>query len=371
MMAIKTRTKVAIVGTGAIGGYVGAQMARAGEDVTLIDMWPANVEALRKEGMHLTGQTPAETLTVPVRALHISDVQSLAKEGAIDVAFVSTKSYDTEWATRLIKPYLAPNGFVVSMQNCINEETIASVVGWGKTLGVAISLLAAEMIGPGRVQRNSPLGGEDYVCFRVGETHGRVTARAEEVARLMRSADSVKVTTNLWGERWSKLCVNAMRNGLSAATGLGGNQREANEGTRWLGIRLGSEAIRVGQALGFELEKIAKIEPETLARAGEGDRAAIDHATKVLLEESAHRSDDQRPSMAQDMAKGRRTETDYINGYIAVKGQEIGVPAPTHAKLNDIVKRVERGELKPGVDTVRDLIVEVRGRMGGVAVPAG
>ena len=172
-----------------------------------------------------------------------------------------------------------------------------------------------------------------------------MTERATEVAELLRAADSSKVTTNLWGERWSKLVVNSMRNGLSAATGLSGNQRDLTEGPRWLSIRLGSEAIRVGQALGFRLEKMLGMDPEMLARAGEGNQDALAEIVDTLVTNAKTRSDEQRPSMAQDMAKGRRTETDFINGYVAERGEYIGVPALTHAKMNEAVKRdLERGE---------------------------
>ena len=281
-----------------------------------------------------------------MNALHVTDVQRFSKERPIDIAFICVKSYDTEWATQLIKPYLAPDGFVVSLQNCINEERIAGVVGWGKTVGCIASLVAAELYQPGHIKRTVPIGGDKHIVYRVGEVHGRVTKRAEEVAELLRSADSAKVTTNLWGERWSKLVVNSMRNGLSAATGLSGNQRDLAEGPRWLSIRLGSEAVRVGQALGFTLERMLGMEPETLARAGEGSRDALAEIVETLVTGAKKRSDEQRPSMAQDMFKGRRTETDFINGYVAARGEEIGVPAPTHARMNEAVKQVERGERK-------------------------
>ncbi|MGE0558081.1 MAG: ketopantoate reductase family protein [Burkholderiales bacterium] len=188
--------------------------------------------------------------------------------------------------------------------------------------------------------------------FRVGEPHGRVTPRAEEVAALLRPADSAKVTTNLWGERWSKLVINSMRNGLSAATGLSGNQRDAAEGPRWVSIRLGSQAVRVGQALGYSLERMLGMEAEMLALAGEGNKDALQGITDILAEGAKKRSDEQRPSMAQDMFKGRRTETDFINGYVAERGAFIGVPAPLHTKMNDLVHRVERGEVKASADLI-------------------
>src|SRR3954470_23568615 len=288
--------RIVVVGAGAIGGYTGALMARGGEDVTLIDPWPEHVEYIRAHGMQLSGLTPAETYSIKVNARHIGDVQQFAREKPIDIAFISVKSYDTEWATHLIKPYLAPGGFVVSLQNCINEERIAAIVGWGKVMGTIVSLLASECYAPGHVKRTMPMGGDHYVTYRVGEVHGRVTPRAEEVARILKHADSSKVTTNLWGERWSKLVVNSMRNGLSAATGLSGNARDSAEATRWLSIRLGSEAVRVGQALGFQLERMLGMEPETLARAGEGNRDALVEITDILLAQAKKRSEEQRPS---------------------------------------------------------------------------
>ena len=339
--------RIAFVGAGALGGYVGGHMTRAGHDVILIDPWPEHVERMRSQGLELTGTTAAERHAVRVNAIHVTDVQGLVKQKPIDIAFVAVKSYDTEWATLMIRPYLAPDGFVVSLQNCINEERIAQHVGWGRTVGCIASLIAVELYEPGRIKRTVPMGGDRHTVFRVGEPHGRVTRRIEEVAELLRAVDSARVTTNLWGERWSKLVVNSMRNGLSAATGLFGNQRDAMEGPRWVSIRLGSEAVRVGQALGFQLERMLGMDPEVLARAGEGHQDALTEIVNVLIEGAKKRADDQRPSMAQDIAKGRRTETDYINGYVAARGAEIGVPAPTHARMNEAVKRVERGEARP------------------------
>ncbi|MDB5901721.1 MAG: 2-dehydropantoate 2-reductase, partial [Betaproteobacteria bacterium] len=94
---------------------------------------------------------------------------------------------------------------------------------------------------------------------------------------------------------------------------------------------------------------------EILARAGEGSSDALAQISEVLVGNAKQRSDEQRPSMAQDMRKGRRTETDFINGYIAERGAGIGVPAPTHAKMNAIVKRVERGEMRAGIEAIRGI----------------
>src|SRR5688572_13387194 len=208
MQGVAVGKRIVVVGAGAIGGYAGGHMTRAGHDVTLVDAWPEHVEYMREHGIQISGITEAERYSIPVRAIHVTEVQHFSKERPFDIAFVCVKSYDTEWATHLIKPYLAPEGFVVSLQNCINEERIAGVVGWGKTVGCIASLVAAELTAPGHVNRTVPMGGDKHVVYRVGEVHGRVTERATEVAELLRAADSAKVTTNLWGERWSKLVVN-------------------------------------------------------------------------------------------------------------------------------------------------------------------
>jgi 2-dehydropantoate 2-reductase len=337
--------RIVIVGAGAVGGYCGAHMARAGEDVTFIDPWPAHVEHMRAHGLHISHATGADEFTVPVKALHVTDVQRLSKEAPVDIAFVSMKSYDTAWATMLIRPYLARDGYVVSLQNCINEETVAGIVGWGRTLGCIASRIMVELYEPGGVRRGAGKAGARHTVFRAGEVHGRLTPRAEEVCRLVGHADSAKTTTNLWGERWSKLVANGMYNGLCAATGLTSNGVVNNDATRRFAVRLGSEAVRIGRALGYELEEVLHIEPETLARAGEGDAASLRLVEAKMLEGTERVSAEQRPSMAQDMHKGRRTEIEFMNGFIAEKGADAGIAANANATLTDIVRRVERGDL--------------------------
>src|SRR5262245_54273715 len=212
--------RIVIVGAGAVGGYAGAHMVQAGEDVTFIDPWPAHVEHMRAHGLRVTHAMDVPEFRVDVRALHVTDAQQLAKEPPVDIAFICMKSYDTAWATMMIQQYLAPDGYVVSLQNCTNEATIAGIVGWGRTVGCIASSITVNLPEPGHIHRGAGKGGARHTVFRTGEVHGRITQRAEEVCRLVGHADSAKVTANLWGERWSKLVANVMQNGLSACTGL-------------------------------------------------------------------------------------------------------------------------------------------------------
>lgn len=348
--------KIAIMGTGAVGGYAGAHMAQAGEDVTFIDPWPEHVEAMRSNGLKISHIKDVPEFTTPVRAVHLTEVQSFSKEAPFDIAFVCMKSYDTAWATAMIKQYLAPGGYIVSLQNCINEETIASIAGWGRTLGSIASSITVDLCEPGHVRRASGKGGEAHTVFRVGEVHGRITDRAKEVCRLVSYADSAKVTNNLWGERWSKLVTNAMANGMSACTGLISKEILLDDTLRRFGARLGSEAIRVGQYLGYQLEEIHHIDPEVIAKAGEGDeKAGREYDEHRLAETKKPGGGAHRPSMGQDMVKGRRTEIEHLNGFIVGKAKEIGIATPANEALTDIVKRVEKGEMPPNPKHIKDL----------------
>lgn len=338
--------RIAIVGAGAVGGYVGAHMARAALDVTLIDPWPDHVEKMRSEGLALSGLTTQENFRVDVNAMHLTELQSVSKQQLFDIAFVSTKAYDTVWATAMIAQYLAPGGFVVSLQNGINEERIASVVGWGRTAGCIASRISVELDAPGHVRRLVKLGGTQHTVFRAGESHGRTTPRIAKVVELLSLADSARVTENLWGERWSKLAVNCMRNPIAAATGRGGNENDRDGHTRRLAIGLAGETVEVGMALGYQLEKLYGMTPQDLIAAKDGDGEAMARCEALILDAVATRSEEQRPSMGQDMAKGRRTEIDFINGLVVEKAAELSMPAPRNAAIVDVVKRIERGDLE-------------------------
>jgi len=338
--------RMVVVGAGAVGGYVGGHLHRLGHDITLLDFWPEHVEAIRRDGLRITGTTPEEAVTCRPPALHVTEAQGLRKQPPVDIAIVSVKSYDTEWATMLIRQYLAPGGFVLSLQNCLNEEKIASVVGWGRVVGAIASSISVNLWAPGQIKRTVPMGGAAHTVFRIGEPHGRMTDRVRALAEAFNGVDSAKATANLWGERWSKLVTNGMRNGVSAATGMTGRQIDANEAIRRFCLRLGAEAVRIGQALGYQLERIGGNDPERLALAGEGDAAALAEVeAKLIAGSNRPGGDEARPSMGQDILKGRRTEIEEMNGFICASGEAIGYPAPAQRALMEAVHRVERGEV--------------------------
>lgn len=343
------RVRIAFVGAGAIGGYVGAHFAKAGLDVTLIDQWPQHVSEIKRNGLHFKG-TLGE-YSIPVHALHLHEVQALTTR-PIDIAFICTKLYDTVWAAALIKDYLAADGFVVTMQNSIVENVVADIVGLDRTVGCIVSTLSAELYAPGHVARTRQPGGTAYTIFRAGELHGRATPRLARLVEILNLVDSAKATSNLWGERWSKLCANTMTTGVCGITGLSLKAILQGDSTLRLVIRLGAESIRVGRALGYDLEPIRRAAPATWLAADSGDRVALAAIQEAIRAELPRMTDENVSGTAQDLRKGRRTEIDFMNGFVAAKGREAGIPASTHERITALVKRAERGELDPHPDNI-------------------
>ena len=333
--------RIAFVGAGAIGGFVGAHLYKAGFDVTLVDQWPEHVDSIKRDGLRFTGTSGEYSIKVP--ALHLHEAPSLA-EKPVDIAFICTKLYDTEWAAGLAKQYVAQSGIVVTMQNGLVEELVASIVGAERTLGCIASTLSVDAHQPGHIARTRQPGGGAYTIFRAGELHGRITPRLQNLVAVLGTVDSAKATNNLRGERWSKLVANTMTTGVSGVTGLSLKALHERDDTRTLMIKLGAEAIALGRALGYAIEPVRKLDDEVWIKAAAGDRAArdaIDRATDVELQRL---TDESFSGTAQDIRKGRRTENDFMNGYVARKARDVGLSAPTHEALAELVRRVERGE---------------------------
>jgi 2-dehydropantoate 2-reductase len=345
--------RIAVVGAGAVGGYIAGKLAAAGRDVVAIDSWVDHVERIRSTGLTLI--EPGGSQTIRLEALHLSDVQSLIRK-PVDVALVCTKSYDTAWAAKMIEPYLAPEACVVSIQNSLNEEQIAAVVGWERTLGCIASTISVAAPRAGEVSRARTPGGSTYTVFRVGEAHGRVTPRATRIADLLSHVDSAKVTTNLWGERWAKLVTNSMHHGILGSTGISDHDLMKNTATRRLAIRCAGEAIRVAQALGHPLEPILRMPASLWLAASRNEKSALAELEAGWIKWMERSKEPHYGSIGQDLAKGRRTEIDYVCGYVAAKGESVGVPAPTQAALYAIVKRIERGEIPQAMDNITSLL---------------
>ena len=348
---------VAFIGAGALGAFAGAWMTRAGHRVTLVDPWGAHVETMRSDGLRVSGTHVDHR--IPVTALHVGEVQRLVRT-PVNVAFICAKLYDTRWCAALITPYLAPNGFIVTMQNGFVEEEVAQVVGWRRVLGCIASRVQVELLEPGHVRRSNPPGGTRYTAFRVGEMHGQVTPRASRVAQLLQTVDSAHVISNLWGERWSKLVANSMTSPVCGISGLPFSAMYSHQGATRLIVRLAAEAIGVGRALGFALEPIFGMHPDEYVAAAHGDMSARERVRENLCASQAHGIEGGRSGIAQDLAKGRRTEVDYLNGYVVEQAKLVGASSNTQMAITAMVHAMEHGELLPRVRKHRPAALVIR-----------
>ena len=328
--------RIGIIGAGAIGSIVGGMLTKAGHDVTLIDQWPEHVEAMKRPGLRLSG-TCGDHI-VPVKALHIHEAQGIREP--FDAIFISVKSYDTEWATSMALTHLRqPGGVVVDFQNGINDERVAAVAGRERTLGCVITI-SAGMYEAGHAIRTD----RGTMGFKIGEHDGKDTSRAQELARIMNDVATSKVTTNLWGERWSKLAVNCMVNPISGLSGYDSAEARTDRVPRRIAVFTAAEVIQVGRARGYEVEPIYSIATQRFVDATEGK--GLDEVEADMARDAKSRVGG-RPSMLQDVMKGRRTEINYLNGYVAEQGRQVGVKTPLNDKIVELVNAPGVGLLKP------------------------
>src|SRR5215470_7087168 len=338
--------KILFVGAGAIGSYIGSFLSRAGHDVTLVDPWAENVETIRKKGISVTG--PHDPFEAHPKAFHLGESQRLPRD--FDMAFVAMKVYDTAWAAQVAVRHLKPEGFIVASENCWPDPIVASVAGPSRSLGLIMSKIGVALWKPGQVERGAEKGqGTGHDVFRVGEHDGRVTARAKEVAEMLKVIDGSLATDNLWGERWSKLCANSTGNPVQAMSGLGSFEIASSEVGRAITIHLASESARVGLALGYTIPKINGAPVEQWAGA---DRRETWQALDEMLRPKSAGGRNWKASMAQDVAKGRQTEIDYMNGFVVDKGRETGVPTPVSAAVVETVREIDRGQRKQSPENI-------------------
>lgn len=343
---------IVIVGAGAVGAYVGGNLVRAGVGVTLVDPWVEHVEAMRGPGLRLKGLTDAECFQVAMDAMTPDEYAASSHSRPIDIGVISTKSYDTKWAARFLKPLLAPDGFVISLQNCINEPAIADIVGAENTVGCIASTITVGLYTPGLVQRNVPKRGDSYTVFRCGEYGGAPTERVESFSNMLLAVDSARATTNLMGERWTKLVINTSRNGILAATGMDTATMEQEPGPRRLCIELAAETIRVATALNITLEDVGGFAPAIWVAAADGDPSALQAIEADMQRTAKTRIAGTQLSMGQDIEKGRRTEIDFLNGMVVAQGKTLGIKTPANEAVWQAVRRVESGQVKPAMSVL-------------------
>lgn len=334
--------RIAVLGTGANGAAIGADLVRAGLDVTFIEQWPEHVAAMRASGVRV--DLPEESLVTQVRAFNLCDVATMRQP--FDLVFVLVKAYDTRWACELLKPLVKPTGVVVGVQNGMTIDTIADVMGPERTLGAVIEVSSA-MFEPGVVERHTP---PEKSWFGLGSVTTATRSWERDVAQVLGHAGTVEVVEDIRSAKWMKLVVNAGELVPSAVLDLPMRAALATPGMREYMLRCGVEAAEAAVAAGHRLVPIfglAGLDPSdphgfvaTLLDTVMDDFALPHTKTTVL----------------QDWMKGRRCEVTEINGLVVDVLAEQGRSAPANALAVELARQIEYGELAARPENV-DLMV--------------
>ncbi len=291
---------IAVMGAGAVGCYYGFKLARAGHDVALIGR-PQLVEAVERQGLRLETQSFDERIRIS------ASTQVSAVQGARLVLFC-VKSIDTETGAAAIKPHLAPDAVVLSLQNGVENADRLRALLPQEVIGAAV-YVGVEMAGPGHVRHHG-----------LGElVIGRSKASTDVARALIAAGVPTDISDNLRGTLWAKLITNCAYNALSAITQLPYGRLVKGEGVTVVLRDIVDECVAVAKADGVTLP---------------GD---VDAAVRKIAETAPG----QYASTAQDLARGKRSEIDHLNGFIVRRGEALGVATPANRLLHAIVKLIK------------------------------
>ena len=293
--------KIAVMGAGAVGCYYGGMLARAGHDVTLIGR-PNHVDAIQRDGLLLDTQSFKEQVRLQ------ASTEPSAVAGATLVLFC-VKSTDTESAAAAIRPHLLPGALVLSLQNGVDNAVRLQAALPAQEVAASVVYVATEMPGPGHVKHNGR--GELVIAASPNST--------EAAALLVAAGVPTDISSNVEGALWAKLILNCAYNALSAITQQPYGKLVLGEGVQDVIRDLVNECLAVAQADGITVpgdvwqavERIAQTMPQQLS------------------------------STAQDLARGKRSEIDHLNGYVLRRGEVLGIATPVNRVMHTLVKLLE------------------------------
>ena len=330
--------KIAVLGSGANGASIGADLTRAGHDVVLIDQWPEHVAAMRQHGIKIV--MPEETQVTKVRAYNLCDVCTFTEP--FDVVLLLMKAYDTRWACQLIEPYLKPDGLIAGVQNGMTTDVIADVVGSHRAMGCVIEV-SSTMFDPGVVQRDSP---PSRSWFAVGSIDPSTAGREAEIGELLKCAGTVEYVDDIRACKWMKLVSNATTLVTTAILGQSIHDASTTPAMRDLMLRSGQEALDAGKAMGHPAVPIFGMKAEDVRQSNRLVETLLDTLVSGFTLKST------LTTVLQDWMKGRRSEVDNLNGQVVAEAARLGLSMPVNAAIVELAHRIEQGTLKPGPDNL-------------------
>ncbi len=332
-----------IVGVGALGGTIAARAVRAGLPVRLAARNTDSAAALRRSGLRLTG-TGGEVRT---DAIDVAAIEDYEKGGRFDLILLATKAQDALEVAPHVISLLAPGGVILPIQNGGVARVLADGLGEDKILG-GFSNLGATMVEPGVYEQ------KNAGHLVIGELAGGVSERVERVARALGRAIEVKVSSNMTGAIWSKLLINCSVTTIGALCSQTMRQYMETKAGKQVFRRTYEEALSVALATGARPERLA-VDP---VPPGWASNAAVEERFESWVEAMIAFYGDVKPSMLQDFERGRKTEIDFINGYVVTLGHASGVPVHMNTRIAGLVRQIELGNLQPTPHRINDLAAQ-------------
>ena len=330
--------KCAIYGAGSLGTILGAYLTKNGFPVELVNRNVKHVEALQKNGAHIMGTVD---FTTPVNAILPDQMQ-----GPYDIIFLMTKQLHNPEVVTMLKPMLADDGAIVTLQNGIPEPGIAEIVGQDRTIGCTVEW-GATMTEPGCCVLTSE---PDSLSFHMGGMEGISEAKLNEVKSVLEHMCPVDIEPNLMGARWSKLLINATYSGLG--TVIGGTFGSVTEWApaRKVAVRCMKECIDVARAGGVTF---APVQGKDITKLFYYNNRVKQFFAEKLVPIAMKNHRDIEPSMLQDLRKGKPCEVDAINGVVCEWGRKYGVPTPINDRIVDVIKKMQNDGAMPMLSNIQ------------------
>ncbi len=343
-------SKIVVIGAGAIGGITAGFLKKAGYDVTLVTRYPEAVATIENSGLEITGIRGDFRIRIPT-VFRIADIPHKA-----DVVFLATKTTDIEVPAQEALKIMGKDSVLVSMQNGIVEEDLEKIVGKERLISCVVGW-GATMLSPTRLEMTST---GDFV---IGNYRGIADARLAPLKAIMDSVLETRISENMQGYLYSKLIINSCITSLGAITGLTLGSMLKQKKIRNLFLCVMKEAMDVANQMNLNVEKYAgKVDYYDLTSPGGRWKKFRNH---LLLRIIGFKYRRLKSSSLQSLERGRPTEVDSLNGYIARKATELSVEVPLNKRIVSMIHEIERKERKSHPENLReDIFVQCSGGDG-------
>lgn len=333
--------KILIAGVGGIGGPLAADLIRNGVDVDLLTGNLQITEAIRKAGIRVS-KFNGEEFSVNARAFTTADELS----SSYDSIFLIMKAYSVRDAIKETQSLLKESGFFVTFQNGVIEDQILDLIPEERLIACTIGW-GGSIVGSGVYQRTS-----DGVNI-VGELDGSLTGRVERLANILSYNSETRVSRNIKGVKWSKLAINSSINSVGVITGEVLKRTLGNRKARHIFLKIYSEVIELAFAQGITPERIVT-NPLLLylpPNSGPLKRFFKDRLVWLV----GRRYGNVKSSSLQSLERGRKTENEFLNGYVVRKADEMNVEVPANLAIYRMVEEIEGGTRSPSMENIEEL----------------